>query len=85
MWWKLLAGAGSLALAVFLVLTYGNAREAQGRLTEQVAAAKRQALADRQAGDAALAAERRVTAAWATMPPAPRRCALSSPPTPKRS
>lgn len=63
MWWKLLAGAGSLALAVFLVLTYGNAREAQGRLTEQVAAAKRQALADRLAGDAALAAERRVTAA----------------------
>ncbi|WP_203310509.1 hypothetical protein [Sphingomonas beigongshangi] len=63
MWLKLLAGAGSLAFAVFLILAYGNAREAQGRLTEQVAAAKRQALADRKAGDAALEAERRVTAA----------------------
>lgn len=60
---KLLAGAGGLALAAFLVLTYGNAREAQGRLKEQVAARDGQLATERQASAAAIAAERRVTAA----------------------
>jgi hypothetical protein len=63
MWWKILAGAAGVALAVFLLVLFGNAREAQGRLAERVAA-REVALADeRKASAKAIEAERRVTAA----------------------
>lgn len=63
MWWKLLAGAGVLALAVFLLGAYGDAREAQGRMVERVAARDGQLVDARRASAAAVKAERRVTAA----------------------
>lgn len=36
MWFRIVAGAGALALAAFLIWIYGNARENTGELSERV-------------------------------------------------
>lgn len=61
--WKLLAGAGFLALAALLVVLFGNAREQQGRSAERLAARDREIVAVRAAADGRVADERRVAAA----------------------
>lgn len=63
MWWKRIGVAACLAVAVFLIWRFGEAREAQGRLAEQVAARGAALASERQASVKALEAERRVTAA----------------------
>lgn len=62
---KLLAGAGILALAAFLVVMFGNARERDGRLAERVAARDRDVARIEQLADQRVAGERRVTDAVA--------------------
>lgn len=63
MWWKILAGVAGAALAVFLLVLFGEAREAQGRLAERVAAREAALVDERKASAKAIEAERRVTAA----------------------
>jgi len=65
MLWKLLAGAGALALAAFLVIMYGNSRAHGGELEERGKWQAAQLVAEKTNGDQRVANEQRVTAAVA--------------------
>lgn len=71
MWLRIVAGAGALALAAFLIWIYGNARENTGEFSERVKWQTASAVSARRIADLELQLATRVNEAQSLQQDAP--------------